>query len=149
MSASMIELNHTLPNEAFYCPLTGAKVFDDIDQTFEECTSPYFVFVLTDDGMLFSRSGLPETHLAAMQDVTNDLLRLDTTDMLLSALEMPTYVPNVMAGMLPESVVIFELRSRGYKYGDPCSFVAMDFSLEPGRIDPSTITDLCRLVEVV
>lgn len=126
MTARMIELEHENQEDSFHCPLTGAKIFDAMDLTFDHRSSPYFLFLMTAEGKLFARTDeLPEAHAAALD---RSIARL--TDATLSAHEMDTFMPNVIAVEWPESVLLFELRSpKARNAGLPSSWVALDFGL--------------------
>ena len=50
MTARLIEINHRQRKSTFHCPLTGVRVWEDGEETFETCTTPYFVFLMTAEG---------------------------------------------------------------------------------------------------
>ena len=147
MAARMIEINHRQRKSVFHCPLTGVRVWEDGEETFETCTTPYFVFLMTAEGRLFSRTddGLPIGHRRALNLVIDELQSARP-----SVDEMQTFMPNVVAGLLPDSVVLFELRSPRVRQDDePATWIAMDFGLPEAEVGPSVIDNTVSLPEPV
>lgn len=147
MTARLIEINHRQRKSAFHCPLTGVRVWEDGEETFETCTTSYFLFLMTPEGRLFSRTddGLPIGHRKALNLVIDELESARP-----SVDEMQTFMPNVIAGLLPDSVALFELRSpQARRHDEPATWIAMDFGLPEAEVGPSVIDNTVTLPEPV
>ncbi|MDZ7790403.1 MAG: hypothetical protein U5L08_07930 [Xanthomonadales bacterium] len=126
----------------FHCPLTGTPVVGDREQSFEQFASPYFLFCITQDGVVQSRSDeLPEPVASGLKkaiDTLSDAGRSGPDG--ICTHELHSFVPNVIADALPESTVIFEIgRAIDRRNSDAETWVAMDFTLPAKRVDEGCI----------
>ena len=133
MPATNVTLHHDCERLAFHCPVTGAMVLSDEDETFETCTTPYIVAVLTADGRVYARKDpLPDPYPSLLDQAQSWLNPLSPDiDHIVSVHELYTWVPNVFAQLLPQSAVIFEVVARHRHHSTYYNYVVMDFSL-PG-----------------
>ena len=151
MTAEIIRIDHELPEFMFHCPLTGTPIVGDIDQSFERLASPYFLFSITEAGIVHSRSDeLPKSIGAALKQVIDNLLDAGRPGPEgISSYELHTYMPNVIAGMLPDSTMIFDIGGKNQRDQDsPRTWVAMDFTLPIRMVDEACIDHSADLVPV-
>ena len=151
MTAEIIRIDHELPEFMFHCPLTGTPIVGDIDQSFERFASPYFLFSITEEGVVHSRCDkLPESIGPALKQVIDNLSEVGRHGPEgISSYELNTYMPNVIAGMLPDSTVIFDVGGRNQGDQDsPRTWVAMDFTLPIRMADEACIDHSADLLPV-
>lgn len=141
ITASIIEINLSEALERdgymFHCPLTGMPIVGDRDEAFEQFTSPYFLFAITSQGLVFSRNDeLPglvgeglKAALKALADVGGHGPDAITTH------DLHTFMTNVLADCLPDSAVIFEIDPPADRQYGARLWVAMDFTLPATRVD--------------
>lgn len=139
MTARIIEidLSETLTREGFmfHCPLTGTPIVGDRDQAFEDFASPYFLFCISHDGVVQSRidelPGPIDWRLNRVIETLADAGRPGPDG--ICTHELHTFMPNVIADMLPDSTIIFDIGMAGDPRGsETYIWVAMDFTL-PAR----------------
>ena len=151
MTAEIIRIDHELQEFMFHCPLTGTPIVGDIDQSFERFASPYFIFCITEEGIVYSRSDeLPDPVGPALKRVVDDLLGAGGPGPSgVSPFELETYVPNVIAAMLPGSTVIFDIRGANQRdLYSARTWVAMDFTLPVKAVDEECIDHSAELVRI-
>ena len=151
MTANIIQIDHELPEFLFHCPLTGTPIVGDIEQSFENFSSPYFLFCITEAGLVYSRSDeLPDPAGPALKKVIEDLLGAGAPGPNgVSSFELDTYMPNVIAGMLPASTVIFDIRGTNQRdASSPRTWVAMDFTLPVKTVDAECVDHSAELVRI-
>lgn len=142
MTATIVEMNHEPRQFVFRCPLTGSPLAGAIDDTAENRASPYFLFCITDEGKVFARRDeLPFEAYEALECVIDDLSKLATTGgFLLDTCRLHTFVPGVIAHLLPDTALIFDLQGRQTRFPNAVrAWVVMDFSL------PSKPAACCRV----
>ena len=151
MTAEIIRIDHELPEFMFHCPLTGTPIVGDIDQSFERFASPYFMFSITEAGIVHSRSDkLPESFGVALKQIIDNLSEVGRHGPEgISSYELHTYMPNVIAGMLPDSTMIFDIGGKNQRDQDsPRTWVTMDFTLPIRMVDEECIENSADLVPV-
>jgi len=111
MTAEIIRIDHELPEFMFHCPLTGTPIVGDIDQSFERLASPYFLFSITEAGIVHSRSDeLPKSIGAALKQVIDNLLDVSTKN---ASITRPTWCQSsdgavhATAGVLAAEIMSF------------------------------------------
>lgn len=146
MTADIIEIDiserRAREGFMFHCPLTGTPIVGDTDQAFESFASPYFLFCITQDGVVLSRSDeLPEPLASRLKQVIETLSEAGgpVPDGICTH-DLHTFVPNVIAGMLPDSSVIFDIGTQEDHGGASATlWVAMDFTLPFEGVDEGCI----------
>ena len=152
MTAEIIRIDHELPEFMFHCPLTGTPIVGDIDQSFERFASPYFLFSITEAGIVHSRRDeLPESIGVALKRVIDNLFDVGHPGPQgISSFELHTCMPNVIAVMLPDSTMIFDIGGKSQlDQSSPRTWVAMDFTLPIRMVDEECIDHSADLVPVV
>lgn len=139
-----IEVSDSLNREGwmFHCPLTGTPIAGDREQAFEKFETPYFLFCISQHGEVLSRSDeLPEPVGSGLKKAIASMREaghpgpdgLDTH-------ELHTFMPNVLAGMLADSTVIFDIGLAGeHQASSARMWFAMDFTLPVKAVDSSCI----------
>lgn len=142
MSAQMVEMRHSSGEDAFHCPLTGARIFHELDHTFEKCISPYLLFFISREGRVYGRiDELPKAHRQALERFDDALMTGGGPSGPICNIELPVFIPNVCRELFPDTVIIFELVDRRDQGSWTArNFVAMDFSL-PGVSVPADSID--------
>lgn len=151
MTAMINELHHQRDEFLFHCPLTGSPVVGDVEQSFERCTSPYFLFCITEAGIVYARRDeLPEPFGSSLQDAVRTLFDAGAGfEDAISAFELDSFMPNVVAGLLPETTMIFDIRGPGQRdQGSARTWVVMDFCLPEKVLDPEMIDHVADLVPI-
>jgi|GEM_PF-6406538 len=151
MTAAIIQINHELSEFVFHCPLTGTPVVGDVEQSFEGFASPYFLFCITETGAVYSRKdALAEPIASVLGKVVDELSHAGGMDPRgVSAFELGTFMPNVIAGMLPESSVIFDIRGANqHDESSPRTWVVMNFTLPARAVDETCIGHSADLVPI-
>lgn len=139
-----IELSDSLNREGwmFHCPLTGTPIAGDRDQAFEQFQTPYFLFCIGQDGEVLSRSDeLPEPVGSDLKKAIASLQEAGHPgrDGLVTH-ELHTFVPNVLADMLADSTVIFDIGLAGeHQRSSARMWLAMDFMLPAKTVGSSCI----------
>ena len=153
MTARIIEidLSDALKRDGymFNCPLTGTPIIGDRDHAFENFASPYFLFCITEAGLVYSRSDeLPEPIGSALKKVIKNLFVIGSLGPDgISSHEVEIYMPNEIAGMLPGSSVIFDIRGSHQRDSySPRTWVVMDFTLPVKTVDEECIDHSAELV---
>lgn len=146
MTASIIEiqLNDSLNREGwmFHCPLTGTPIVGDRDQAFETFDTPCFLFCITPEGEVLSRSDeLREPVGTGLKKVIDALQEAGQPGPEgLCTHDLHTFVPNVLAGMLADSAVIFDIGLAGqHRNGTARMWLAMDFTLPSMTVNSSCV----------
>ena len=154
MTARIIEidLSDTLKRDGymFHCPLTGTPIIGDRDEAFEQFASPYFLFAITQQGLVFSRKDeLPgpvgaglQAALKALSDVGGHGPNAVTTH------DLFVFVTNVLADCLPDSTVIFEIDPPADRQYGERLWVVMDFTLPAKQVDESCIDQVETIASV-
>lgn len=151
MTAEIIRIDHELDDFLFHCPLTGTPIVGDVEQSFEQLTSPYYLFSVTTDGVVHARSGdLPDPVGPALINVVEHLCEVGRPGPDgLSPFELHTYMPNVIAGLLPDTTVIFDIgRASQHDQSTPRLWVAMDFTMPDETVDETAIDHVADLVPI-
>lgn len=154
MTARIIEidLSDTLKRDGylFHCPLTGTPIIGDRDEAFERFASPYFLFAITTQGLVFSRKDdLPgavgeglKAALKALADVGGHGPNAVTTH------DLFVFMTNELADRLPDSTVIFEINPPlDRQYGERL-WVAMDFTLPVTLVNAHSLEQVSSIAPV-
>lgn len=154
MTARIIEidLSGTLKRDGymFHCPLTGTPIIGDRDEAFEQFASPYFLFAITTQGLVFSRKDdLPgvvgeglKAALKALADVGGHGPNAVTTH------DLFVFMTNELADRLPDSTVIFEIDPPADRQYGERLWVAMDFTLPARTVDERCIDQVAEVAPV-
>ncbi|NKI35109.1 hypothetical protein HFP89_08015 [Wenzhouxiangella sp. XN79A] len=132
MTATVVEIPHARDPVLFHCPLTGLPVCGDVEQSFEGGISPFLLFAITETGEVYARSDkLPEPAASALQRsidaITSVLHRLDAV---MTTEDLESFVPSVLTPLLPDSALLFEVRTTCAAQRSPDAFrICMDFTL--------------------
>lgn len=147
MGAKVITVKHPKREVRFYCPVTGTLVFSFDDNTFDECTShALLAFIASTGECYFRREGVPEVHIHALDRMMDELTLLTPNVQPPSIFEMHTFVPNVLAGLFPNSTQIFEVQAAGADASGLHDYVFMDFEMMAPPLVPSSMCDDYRLI---
>ena len=154
MTARIIEidLSDALKRDGymFHCPLTGTPVIGDRDEAFERFASPYFLFVITRQGLVFSRKDeLPgpvgeglKAALKTLADVSGHGPNAITTH------DLFIFMTNVLCDQMPDSTVIFEIDPPDDRQHGERLWVAMDFTLPAIQVDETSIDQVDEIASV-
>ena len=154
MTARIIEidLSDTLKRDGymFHCPLTGTPIIGDRDEAFEQFASPYFLFAITQQGLVFSRKDeLPgpvgaglQAALKALSDAGGHGPKAVTTH------DLFVLVTNVLADCLPDSTAIFEINPPADSQSGARLWVVMDFTQPATWVDESCIDQVIEIAPV-
>lgn len=151
MTADIIRIDHELDEFLFHCPLTGTPIVGDRDQGFEQFASPYFLFCITQDGVVQSRKDeLPESVGSSLKKVIDTLFDAGSTGLdSITTFELATFIPNVIADILPDTAVIFDIGRPGDRKESAATvWVAMDFTLPAKTVDEACINHSADVMPV-